>query len=62
MLKFLLDPRDEDRAFVEFRKGDEVALLVNNFGGTSLLELQALANEAVVQLGKSQYHEYTGYR
>ncbi|KAK6337642.1 hypothetical protein TWF730_003037 [Orbilia blumenaviensis] len=53
MLKFLLDPKDEDRAFVEFKQGDEVALLVNNFGGTSLLELQALANEAVVQLGNS---------
>ncbi|KAF3312696.1 hypothetical protein TWF173_006918 [Orbilia oligospora] len=53
MLKFLLDPEDEDRAFVEFKQGDDIALLVNNFGGTSLLELQALTNEAIVQLGNS---------
>ncbi|KAJ6257427.1 Dihydroxyacetone kinase [Drechslerella dactyloides] len=50
MLEFLLDPNDEDRAFVDFGQGDEVALLMNNFGGTSLLELQALADEAIVQL------------
>ncbi|KAF3913413.1 hypothetical protein ABW20_dc0109461 [Dactylellina cionopaga] len=50
MLGFLLDPKDEDRAFVDFQEGDDVALLINNFGGTSLLELQALANEATVQL------------
>lgn len=53
MLEFLLDPNDEDRAFVKFEKGDEVVLLVNNFGGTSLLELQALAHEAVSQLSTS---------
>ncbi|EPS35317.1 hypothetical protein H072_11285 [Dactylellina haptotyla CBS 200.50] len=50
MLEFLLDPKDEDRAFVDFKQGDEVALLVNNFGGTSLLELQALADETIDQL------------
>ncbi|KAF3918135.1 hypothetical protein ABW21_db0201286 [Orbilia brochopaga] len=50
MLEFLLDPNDEDRAFVNFQQGDEIALLVNNLGGISLLELQALADETVTQL------------
>ncbi|KAF3914522.1 hypothetical protein AA313_de0208700 [Arthrobotrys entomopaga] len=53
MLECLLDPNDEDRAFVNFKSGDEVGLLVNNFGGTSLLELQALANEASEQLNST---------
>lgn len=52
MLAYLVDSRDEDRAFVEFDKGDNVVLLVNNFGGTSALELSALAGEVLDQLGK----------
>jgi len=51
MLAYLVDPRDEDRAFVEFDKGDHVVLLVNNFGGTSALELAALTGETLKQLG-----------
>ncbi|KAK6530485.1 hypothetical protein TWF694_003836 [Orbilia ellipsospora] len=53
MLEYLLDANDEDRAFVNFKPEDEVALLVNNFGGTSLLELQALANETAEQLSST---------
>jgi len=52
MLAYLIDPKDEDRAFVDFDKGDNVVFLVNNFGGTSALELAALAGEALSQLGK----------
>ncbi|KAK3683166.1 hypothetical protein LTR37_020505 [Vermiconidia calcicola] len=42
MLKYCLDPNDKDRAFVEFRPGDVVLLLINNFGGMSNFELEAL--------------------
>jgi dihydroxyacetone kinase len=44
MLAFLLDPNDSDRAFVDFKEGDEVSLLINNFGGLSVFELEALAD------------------
>lgn len=57
MLACLCDPEDEDRAFVDFKTGDEVVLLVNNFGGTSLLELSALTHEAVSQLGTQYLHD-----
>ncbi|RMY86215.1 hypothetical protein D0862_10978 [Hortaea werneckii] len=42
MLKYCLDPNDPDRAFVEFRKDDVVTLLINNFGGMSQFEIEAL--------------------
>ncbi|KAF2011449.1 dihydroxyacetone kinase-like protein [Aaosphaeria arxii CBS 175.79] len=52
MLRFLLDPKDTDRAFVEFKPEDNVVMLVNNFGGLSGLELEALVNIALKQLEK----------
>ena len=42
MLKYCLDPNDKDRAFVEFKPDDIVLLLINNFGGMSNFELEAL--------------------
>lgn len=42
MLKYCLDPNDQDRAFVEFKPNDTILLLINNFGGMSNLELEAL--------------------
>lgn len=42
MLKYCLDPSDKDRAFVEFKSDDVVCLLINNFGGMSNLEIEAL--------------------
>lgn len=42
MLKYCLDPSDKDRAFVEFQPNDTVLLLINNFGGMSNLEIEAL--------------------
>jgi len=42
MLKYCLDPNDKDRSFVEFRPDDVVLLLINNFGGMSNFELEAL--------------------
>ncbi|SMQ46898.1 unnamed protein product [Zymoseptoria tritici ST99CH_3D7] len=44
MLKYCLNPADKDRAFVEFDAGDAVALLINNFGGMSNFELEALTS------------------
>lgn len=42
MLKYCLDANDKDRAFVEFKSDDTVLLLINNFGGMSNFELEAL--------------------
>lgn len=47
MLKYLLDPSDKDRAFVTFNPNDNVVMLVNNFGGLSGLELEALTDLAL---------------
>jgi dihydroxyacetone kinase len=52
MLLFLLDPKDPDRAFVEFKPTDEVSLLINNFGGLSILELEAMTSITLAQLEK----------
>jgi dihydroxyacetone kinase len=50
MLKYLLDPNDTDRAFVTFNPTDNVVMLVNNFGGLSGLELEALTDLALQTL------------
>lgn len=50
MLKYLLDPADKDRAFVDFNPSDNVVMLINNFGGLSGLELEALTNVALTVL------------
>lgn len=42
MLNYCLDPNDKDRGFVEFKPNDVVCLLINNFGGMSNFELEAL--------------------
>lgn len=44
MLRYCLDPNDEDRAYVKFQPEDVVLLLINNFGGISTLELEALTH------------------
>ncbi|KAH8661564.1 dihydroxyacetone kinase [Tricladium varicosporioides] len=53
LLQLLCDQNDEERAFVKFDSGDEVALLVNNYGGLSNLELGALTDETLTQLAQS---------
>lgn len=55
MLKYLLDPSDTDRAFVTFNPSDNVVMLVNNFGGLSGLELEALTDLAL-QVLKSDWN------
>ena len=52
LLAQLLDWRDEDRAFLNVRKEDEVVLLVNNLGGVSVLEMGGITAEVVSQLAK----------
>lgn len=47
MLRFLLDPNDSDRAFVPFSSSDNTVMLVNNFGGLSGLELDAMTHVAL---------------
>ncbi|EME49502.1 hypothetical protein DOTSEDRAFT_143547 [Dothistroma septosporum NZE10] len=44
MLKYCLDPSDADRAFVDFKQDDVVCLLINNFGGMSNFEIEALTS------------------
>ncbi|KAI4258542.1 MAG: hypothetical protein LQ352_001177 [Teloschistes flavicans] len=51
MLGQMLDQNDRDRGYVNIQKGDDSVLLVNNFGGTSNLELSAVVTEIVSQLG-----------
>lgn len=43
----LLDPKDKERHYVDFKDEDEFVLLINNIGGTSSLELYAVAHYAV---------------
>lgn len=47
MYKRLLDKNDKERHYVDFGADDEYVLLINNIGGTSSLELYALAHYAV---------------
>lgn len=49
-LKLLCDESDAERAFVKFERDDKIGLLVNNYGGLSVLELHALADEIQMQL------------
>ena len=52
MLAQLLDPADEDRAFLRVNS-NEVVLLVNNLGGVSALELGGITTEVVAQLART---------
>ncbi|XP_041354639.1 triokinase/FMN cyclase-like isoform X2 [Gigantopelta aegis] len=48
MLDHMLNPQNNTHLLV--RKGDSVCCVVNNLGGTSVLELNIIANEAVMYL------------
>jgi dihydroxyacetone kinase len=50
MLDQLLDMDDTDRAYVDFRNGSGVVLMINNLGGLSILELGAITKEVISQL------------
>jgi triose/dihydroxyacetone kinase / FAD-AMP lyase (cyclizing) len=49
-LALLCDQDDPERAFVQFGAGDEITLVINNYGGLSPLELGALTDEVQLQL------------
>lgn len=48
----MLDPKDEDRHFVDIKKGDKTVLFINNLGGVSMLELAGILNEIHTQLNQ----------
>lgn len=61
-LKLLCDPEDKERYFVTFEKGDSTVLVINNYGGLSNLELGALTDETLTQLGESILEKHGFYR
>ncbi|GMG51464.1 unnamed protein product [Ambrosiozyma monospora] len=52
LLEYLLKKDDPERNYVDFAPDDEVALMVNNLGSTSYLELYAIQNTVTQQLNK----------
>ncbi|KAK4702783.1 triose/dihydroxyacetone kinase / FAD-AMP lyase (cyclizing), partial [Phenoliferia sp. Uapishka_3] len=56
MLAYVTDTTDSERAFLPFKHDgkDEVALLVNNLGGMSELELSSITNDAVSTLSEGK--------
>jgi dihydroxyacetone kinase len=52
LLTLICDQNDPERAFVKFNETDDTVLLINNYGGLSNLELGALTQETLSQLGK----------
>lgn len=53
MLDLLLNPNDKDRAYVKFDKESAPVVLLNNLGGVSQLEMNALLDEVLTQLDKT---------
>lgn len=58
MLQYLLDPNDKDRAYTPFEKDSAPVLYVNNLGGMSVLELNAICDETIEQLGECHAHAH----
>jgi dihydroxyacetone kinase len=52
MLDLCLKQDDPERSFVKFKDGDDLALLCNNQGGLSALEMGAVLDETLSQLGE----------
>jgi dihydroxyacetone kinase len=48
----ILKQDDPERSFVKFKDGDDLVLLVNNQGGMSALEMGAVVDETLTQLGQ----------
>jgi hypothetical protein len=53
LLDLILNQDDPERSFVKFKEGDDLVLLVNNQGGMSALEMGAVVDETLSQLGMS---------
>ena len=56
LLDLILKQDDPERSFVKFKDGDDLVLLVNNQGGMSALEMGAVVDETLTQLGTSPSH------
>lgn len=52
MLKYMLDPTDQDRHFLDVSKSDDTVLMINNLGGVSPLEMGGITSEVVEQIQK----------
>lgn len=52
LLIYLLSQDDKERTYVPFNDNDEVVLLVNNLGGTSVLELYAIGDMVLQKLAE----------
>ena len=50
MLKQLLDQNDPDRAYISYGPDDRFALMINNLGSVSTLELAGITDEVTRQL------------
>lgn len=50
LLRYLLDPDDPERSYIKYASSDETALLINNFGGMSVFELEALSTITLQRL------------
>jgi triose/dihydroxyacetone kinase / FAD-AMP lyase (cyclizing) len=50
ILAQMLDPKDEDRHYVNIGKNDKIVLFINNLGGVSMLELAGITAEICKQL------------
>ena len=58
LLDLILNQDDPERAFVTFKDGDELVLLVHNQGGMSYLEMGAVVDETLNQLGKLKGYSF----
>jgi len=52
MLKLMLNQDDKDRAYTPFDKEDAPVVFINNLGGMSQLEMNAVTDEVLGQLGE----------
>ena len=52
MLKYMLDQNDKERAFLSIESSDKTALIINNLGGVSVLEMGGITSEVVSQLSQ----------
>ncbi|KAM0738175.1 hypothetical protein ACQRIT_007367 [Beauveria bassiana] len=55
-LGLLSDQDDPERGFVKVDSSDEVVMLINNYGGLSILELGALTDKVQNQLAERVFH------
>jgi len=53
MLGYLLNTDDEDRHYLDFDKDDAPVLFINNLGGMSQLEMNAITDVTIEQLAKT---------